>query len=111
MELENVVMQKMSKAKLESKQKRESRIKIDIGKTSTSGNALEKTAKKKKHKPNPKARRRLRSCILAVYFSIFIPSFSRKIYQNKLKKFMSLYPHEISKYYDKKDYVSRFKKE
>ena len=82
---------------------------MDLSKFTQSGAQLDKTAKKKKHKSNPVARRRLRSCIIAVYFSIFLQSYSRKIYQNKLKQFMTLYPLEVSKYYDKKDQVSRFK--
>ena len=70
---------------------------------------LKSLAKKKKHKPNPVARRRLRSAIIAVYFSIFIRSFGRKIYQNKLKNFIQEYPHEVGKYYDRKDNISKFK--
>ena len=70
---------------------------------------LKNLVKKKKHRPNPVARRRLRAAIIAVYFSIFIKSFSRKIYQNKLKSFMLEYPHEIGKYYDRKDDISKFK--
>lgn len=71
--------------------------------------ALKQMAKKKKQKSNPQARRRLRACIMAVYFSIFIRSFGRKIYQNKLKAFMLEYPHEIGKYYDHKGIVTKFK--
>ena len=38
-----------------------------------------------------------------------MPSFGRRIYHNKLKAFMRDYPHEIGKYYEKKDLVSKFK--
>ncbi len=45
--------------------------------------------KKKKKKSNPLLKKKLRACILAVYFSILLPSLSRKVYTNKLKLFMN----------------------
>ena len=103
----------MGKSKVEEKLKMGSKAKME-SKHNTGSKKMEgskEQIKKKKHKSNPLARRRLRAAIMAVYFSIFLPSFSRKIYQNKLKMFMSLYPHEINKYLDKKGQVSRFKQE
>ena len=49
--------------------------------------------KKKHHISSGVARRRWRKSIIAVYFSILLPSLARKIYTNKLKIFMKEYPH------------------
>ena len=81
----------------QSKLSKVSKMSIGLGSKKSIERTVDKTlkslAKRKKHKSNPAARRRLRAVIMAVYFSIFIRSFGRKIYQSKLKSFMLEYPH------------------
>lgn len=73
----------------------------------------EKIPCKKKRNVNKALRLKFRKCVFAVYFCILLPSLARRIYKNKLKLFIGLYPHEISKYYlSKKDpSTSKFKED
>lgn len=43
--------------------------------------------------------RRFKICAFAVYFSIFLPSLSRRLYRLRLKEFMKEYPHQVAKYF------------
>lgn len=49
--------------------------------------------------PNPRLKRKFRIAVFAVYFSLFLPAFTKKVYNNKLKQFMLEYPIEVSKYF------------
>lgn len=53
---------------------------------------------KKNGKSNGRLKRKFRVVALAVYFSLFLPAFAKRHYQNRLKLLMQEYPHEIEKY-------------
>jgi hypothetical protein len=48
---------------------------------------------KKNGKLSGKLKRKFRVIALAVYFSLFLPAYAKKHYQNRLKLMMQQYPH------------------
>jgi hypothetical protein len=52
-----------------------------------------RTNNKEAKGPNKKIRRKFRIMVYVVYFSLFLPTFAKKNYQNKLKLFITEYPH------------------
>ena len=48
---------------------------------------------KKNGKSNGRLKRKFRVIALVVYFSLFLPAFAKKHYQNRLKLLMQEYPH------------------
>lgn len=61
--------------------------------------SLSKIRPKETRVPNAKLKRKFRVAVFAVYFTLFLPSFSKKVYNNKLKQFILEYPIEVSKYF------------
>ncbi len=52
-----------------------------------------KPKNKKNGRTHGKLKRKFRVIALAVYFSLFLPAYAKKHYQNRLKLMMQQYPH------------------
>lgn len=57
-------------------------------------------------KSNGRLKRKFRIIAYVVYFSLFLPAFAKKHYQNRLKLLMLDYPHQVEKYYKAKAEVT-----
>jgi hypothetical protein len=68
-----------------------------------------KNKPKKNAKSNGRLKKRFRIIALAVYFSVFLPAYAKRHYQNRLKLLMQDYPHEVEKYYKNKSEVASSK--